>query len=93
MFRFHEVAVVVGAELRGKLGLSWGAVKPPNDVIYVVLKSAGVTAIGTISHTIVSRIIAEGYIAAQIQLRYELGDADSMCIIFHADVLWHTDII
>jgi hypothetical protein len=35
----------------------------------------------------VSRIIADGYIAAQIQLEYELGDADSMYIIFHADML------
>jgi hypothetical protein len=52
-----------------------------NDVIHVVLKSAGVTAIGTISHTTVSRIITEGYIAAQIQLGYELGNAKSMYII------------
>ena len=26
---FHEVAAAVGAELTGKLGPSWGAVKPP----------------------------------------------------------------
>ena len=49
-----------------------------NDVIHAVLKSAGITTIGTISHTSVSRIIAEGYIAAQIQLGYELGNTDSM---------------
>ena len=52
-----------------------------NDVIHAVLKSAGVTAIGTISRTTVSRIITEGYIAAQIQLGYELGNAKSMYII------------
>jgi len=49
-----------------------------NDVIHAVLKSAGITTIGTISRTSVSRIIAEGYIAAQIQLGYELGNTDSM---------------
>jgi len=38
-----------------------------NDVIHAVLKSAaGITTIGTISHTSVLCIIAEGYIAAQI---------------------------
>jgi hypothetical protein len=63
-----------------------------NSVIHAVLKSAGVTAIGTISRTTVSRIISEGYIAAQIQLGYELGDADSMYIIFYANMLQHTDI-
>jgi len=47
-------------------------------VIHAVLKSAGITTIGTISHTSVSCIIAEGYIAAQIQLGYELGNTDSM---------------
>jgi myosin heavy subunit len=49
-----------------------------NDVIHAVLKSAGITTIGTISRTTVSRIIAEGYVAAQIQLGYELGNTDSM---------------
>ena len=57
-----------------------------NDVIHAVLKSAGVTAIGTISHTTVSCIITEGYIAAQIQLGYELGNAKSMYIIHYTGV-------
>ena len=49
-----------------------------NDVIHAVLKSAGITTIGTINCTSVSCIIAEGYIAAQIQLGYELRNTDSM---------------
>jgi chromosome segregation ATPase len=52
-----------------------------SDVIHAVLQSAGITTIGTISRTTVSRIIAEGYIAAQIQLGYELGNAPSMYFI------------
>ncbi|KAF8237492.1 hypothetical protein L208DRAFT_1247176, partial [Tricholoma matsutake] len=51
-----------------------------HDVIHAVLKSAGITTIGTISHTTVSCIIAEGYIAAQIQPRYELRNTDSMTL-------------
>jgi hypothetical protein len=58
-----------------------------NDVIHAVLKSAGITAIGTISRTTVSRIIAEGYIAAQIQLGYELGNTESMYPIYYKDYI------
>ncbi|KAF8224109.1 hypothetical protein L208DRAFT_1313187, partial [Tricholoma matsutake] len=61
-----------------------------NDVIHAVLKSAGITAIWTISRTSVSCIIAEGYIAAQIQLGYELGNTDSMT--FSADGTAHRSI-
>ena len=64
-----------------------------NDVIHEVLKSAGITTIGTISRTTVSRIIAEGYIAAQIQLGYELGNAKSVCSIAIQIMLQHTYII
>ena len=49
------------------------------------MQSAGITTIGTISHTTVSHIIAEGYIAAQIQLGYELGNAPSMYFICDAN--------
>ncbi|KAF8220874.1 hypothetical protein L208DRAFT_1537331, partial [Tricholoma matsutake] len=64
-----------------------------NDVIHAVLKSAGITTIGTISHTSVSCIIAEGYIAAQIQLGYELGNTDSMYSLAIQIILQHTHII
>ena len=52
-----------------------------SDVIHAVLQSAGITTIGTISRTTVSRIIAEGYIAVQIQLGYKLDNAPSMYFI------------
>jgi hypothetical protein len=62
-------------------------------VIHAVLKSAGITTIGTISRTSVSRIIAEGYIAAQIQLGYELGNTDSMYCFAIQIMSQHTHII
>ena len=40
------------------------------EVISTILQSAGITTVGTISHTSVSRILCEGYFAAQIQLGY-----------------------
>lgn len=58
-----------------KAGCSRGYV---GEVIQAVLKSAGITAIGNISRTTVSRIITEGYYAAQIQLAYEMQNAESM---------------
>jgi chromosome segregation ATPase len=64
-----------------------------NDVIHAVLKSAGITTIGTISRTTVSHIIAEGYVAAQIQLGYELGNTDSMYPLAIQIMLHHTYII
>jgi glutamate-1-semialdehyde aminotransferase len=64
-----------------------------NDVIHAVLKSAGITTIGTISRMTVSRIIAEGYIAAQIQLGYELGNTDSMYSLAIQIMSQHTHII
>ena len=39
-----------------------------NDVIHGVFKSAGLKAVGSITHTSVARIVREGYYAAQIQL-------------------------
>jgi hypothetical protein len=47
-------------------------------VIQAVLKSAGITTIGDISQTTVFCIITEGYNAAQIQLAYEMQNAESM---------------
>jgi hypothetical protein len=49
-----------------------------SEVISAVLKSAGITTIGKISCPSVSRILHEGYFAAQIQLGYEMQNAQSM---------------
>lgn len=59
-----------------KAGCSRGLV---SNIISAVLGSAGVIAIGKISRSTVSRIITEGYFAAQIQLGYELLNAESRC--------------
>lgn len=47
-----------------------------NQVIHGVLKCAGITATGHISRRSVSRILAEGYIAAKIQLGYEMQESE-----------------
>jgi len=49
-----------------------------NEVIVAVLKSAGVDVVGSISRTSVTRILWEGYIAAQIQLGYEMQQTGTM---------------
>lgn len=49
-----------------------------SDIIRAVLKSAGITMIGNVSRRTVSRVITEGYYAAQIQLGYEMQNAKSM---------------
>jgi len=49
-------------------------------VISAVLKSAGITTIGNISRRTVSRVIIEGYFAAQIQLGHEMKNAESMVV-------------
>ena len=61
-----------------------------NQVIHEVLKSAGIQTIGKISRPSVSRIIQEGFYAAQIQLGYELQNAESMT--FSADGTSHRSI-
>ena len=61
-----------------------------NEVISAVLKSAGITAVGTISCTSVARILREGYFAAQIQLGYEMSGAEAMT--FSADGTGHRSI-
>jgi hypothetical protein len=53
------------------------------QVISTVLKSAGITAVGNISRTSISRILREGYFAAQIQLGYEMKNAESIST-FHS---------
>jgi hypothetical protein len=60
------------------------------EVISAVLKSAGITGVGNISRTSVSRILREGYFAAQIQLGYEMKNAESMT--FSADGTSHRSI-
>lgn len=61
-----------------------------NDVIHGVLKTAGFQTVGKITRTSVSRIISEGYAAAQIQLGYEMKKAQSMT--FSADGTGHRNI-
>jgi hypothetical protein len=51
-----------------------------SEVISAVLKSAGITTVSTISRPTISRILREGYFAAQIQLGYEMENARSMTI-------------
>ena len=60
------------------------------EVISAVLKSAGITAVGSISRPSISRILREGYFAAQIQLGYEMKNAESMT--FSADGTSHRSI-
>ena len=62
-------------------------------MIHAVLKSDGITTIGTISRTTVSRIIADGYIAGQIQLEYELGNTKSMYSLAIQIILQYTHIM
>jgi len=70
-----------------KAGCSWNLI---GEVISPVLKSAGITGVGSISHTSVSWILREGYFAAQIQLGYEMKNAESMT--FSADGTSHHSI-
>src|SRR6266498_987399 len=61
-----------------------------NEVISTILQSAGITTVGTISHTSVSRILWEGYLAAEIQLGYEMKNTEGMT--FSADGTSHCSI-
>jgi len=61
-----------------------------NEIITAVLKSAGITVVGSISRTSVARIIREGYFAAQIQLGHEMKMAETMT--FSADGTGHRSI-
>ena len=49
-----------------------------NKVIVAILKSAGVNVVDSISQTSVTHILREGYIAAQIQLGYEMQQTGTM---------------
>ena len=49
-----------------------------HKMIHAVLRTAGVTVIGTVSRQSVSRFISEGFYAAQVQLGYEMNNARSM---------------
>jgi hypothetical protein len=61
-----------------------------NEIITAVLKSAGVTMVGSVSRTSVARIVREGYFAAQIQLGHEMKMAEAMT--FSADGTGHRSI-
>ncbi|KAF8801159.1 hypothetical protein BYT27DRAFT_7216270 [Phlegmacium glaucopus] len=61
-----------------------------NKVIVAVLKSAGIKTVGSVSRTTIARIMREGFFAAQIQLGYEMQNADGMT--FSADGTGHRSI-
>lgn len=61
-----------------------------SEVISAVFASAGITIKGNISHTSIAHILREGYFAAQIQLGYEMKQAESMT--FSADGTGHRSI-
>ncbi|KAF8872932.1 hypothetical protein CPB84DRAFT_1854232 [Gymnopilus junonius] len=60
------------------------------EVITTVLKSAGITAVGTISRPSVTCILREGYYAAQVQLGYEMKNTQTMT--FSADGTSHRSV-
>jgi chromosome segregation ATPase len=60
------------------------------EVIHEVFRTAGISVHGNISRSTVSRVILEGYVAAKIQLGFEMDNADSMT--FGADGTTHRDI-
>ncbi|KAF8810467.1 hypothetical protein BYT27DRAFT_7221984 [Phlegmacium glaucopus] len=61
-----------------------------NKVIVAVLKSAGIKTVGSVSRTTIARIMREGFFAAQIQLGYEMQNAEGMT--FSADGTGHRSI-
>jgi hypothetical protein len=61
-----------------------------NEIITAVLKTAGITVIGSISRPSVARIIREGYFAAQIQLGHEMKMTGTTT--FSADGTGHRSI-
>src|SRR6266511_4319477 len=61
-----------------------------NEIISAVINTAGITLVGSISHTSVAQIIQEGYFAAQIQLGHEMKMAESMTV--SADGTGHRSI-
>jgi len=61
-----------------------------NEFITAVLKTAGITMVGSISHTSIAQVIREGYFAAQIQLGHEMKMAESMT--FSADGTGHQSV-
>ncbi len=61
-----------------------------NEIITAVLKTAGITVVGSISRPSVTRIIREGYFASQIQLGHEMKMAETMT--FSADGTGHRSI-
>ncbi|KAF9474254.1 hypothetical protein BDN70DRAFT_908580 [Pholiota conissans] len=61
-----------------------------NEVISAILKSAGITIVGSIGRTSIARILREGYYAGQIQLGYEMQHTEGMT--FSADGTSHRSI-
>jgi hypothetical protein len=47
-------------------------------VIHAIFRTAGISVIGDVSRRTVSRIVSEGYYAAQVQLGYEMQNTEGM---------------
>jgi hypothetical protein len=47
-------------------------------VIHAIFRTAGISVIGDVSRRTVSRIVSEGYCAAQVQLGYEMQNTEGM---------------
>src|SRR6266487_2050436 len=50
------------------------------EVIHAVFKTAGISVQGKVSRHTVSRVVLEGYFAANMQLGYEMAEAKSECL-------------
>ena len=48
------------------------------NVIHAIFRTAGISVVGDVSRRTVSRIVSEGYYAAQIQLGYEMQNTEGM---------------
>jgi hypothetical protein len=47
-------------------------------VIHAIFRTAGISVVGDVSRHTVSRIVSEGYYAAQVQLGYEMQNTEGM---------------
>ena len=57
-------------------------------VIHAIFRTAGISVVGSVSRRTVSRIVVEGYYAAQIQLGYEMQNTNGMfCVYNFYDIL------
>ena len=53
------------------------------QVIHAIFKTAGISVVGNVSRRTVSRIIREGYYAAQVQLGYEMQNTQGKVLYLY----------